>query len=257
MVANKVPMRRLVGQSSALLVSLHDVSPLTLAACEQAVGLLKEAMFPLESLTVLVIPFHEGQLKIGEHAGTLRFLKQLADLGATLVMHGLTHRMPRHSFNMLGWPMAYGFALGQGEYLFATELEAKTSLAASQTLMAEAGFASAAERFIPPAWLLSDAALIAVKQTDLLFYELLRGIYWRGRVFSQRLIGWGSLTAIESHLTSALALCTSLRSPRDTRLVIHPADMFRQQSRKSLVRVLSRMCDKLVPTNYDNYLSAR
>lgn len=65
--------RPIVQCRSALLVSLHDVSPITLAACKQAVGLLRKAAFPLESLTVLAIPFHEGQVKLCDHAGTIQF----------------------------------------------------------------------------------------------------------------------------------------------------------------------------------------
>ncbi len=247
--------RPIVQCRSALLVSLHDVSPITLAACKQAVGLLRKAAFPLESLTVLAIPFHEGQVKLCDHAGTIQFLKQLQDGGATLIMHGLTHRMPKHKFNLCAWPMAYGFARGQSEFYYSTESQAKTSLAASQSIMEKAGFSSAAKRFIPPAWLLSRACLVAVRQADYEFYELLDGIHWHDRVLAPRLIGWGSLTAIESHLTSTWAHLNSVRSPHDTRLVIHPVDMSRPVSRRSLVQVLSRMCEKLVPVSYSRYLN--
>lgn len=142
-------------------------------------------------------------------------LKQLQDGGATLIMHGLTHRMPKHKFNLCAWPMAYGFARGQSEFYYSTESQAKTSLAASQSIMEKAGFSSAAKRFIPPAWLLSRACLVAVRQADYEFYELLDGIHWHDRVLAPRLIGWGSLTAIESHLTSTWAhLKFSSISPR-------------------------------------------
>ena len=44
----------------ALLVSLHDVSPLTVDACADAVAMLGEVGVRAADLTVFVIPHHEG-----------------------------------------------------------------------------------------------------------------------------------------------------------------------------------------------------
>ena len=48
---------------ASLLISLHDVSPLTLSECEQAVALLAELGIGASALTVLAIPHHEGALR--------------------------------------------------------------------------------------------------------------------------------------------------------------------------------------------------
>ena len=78
---------------AALLISLHDVSPLTLPECERAIALLRELGIAPSALTVLAIPHHEGKIPLHSHPATVNFLRALQDEGARLVMHGLTHRM--------------------------------------------------------------------------------------------------------------------------------------------------------------------
>src|SRR5258706_11564303 len=89
--------------SRTLLVSLHDVSPLTLDDSRTAVTLLREAGLRPEELTVLVIPRHEDQLAVDRHPETVSFLRGLADEGACLVMHGLTHRMSGRALTLDGF----------------------------------------------------------------------------------------------------------------------------------------------------------
>ena len=96
----------------ALLVSLHDVSPLTRADCEGALALLAHAGLPRAALTVLVIPRHEGAVALDEDAATTRLLRTLADEGATLVMHGLTHRMPGRAWTPAGFVRFAGLQAG-------------------------------------------------------------------------------------------------------------------------------------------------
>ena len=57
--------------------------------------LLRELGVAPSTLTILAIPHHEGKIAIDRHAPTVQFLRDLQDGGATLVMHGLTHRMAR------------------------------------------------------------------------------------------------------------------------------------------------------------------
>ena len=72
---------------ASLLISLHDVSPLTLPACEEAVALLGELGIARRDLTVLVIPYHEAQISLDAHGPTVRFVRALEDDGARLVRH--------------------------------------------------------------------------------------------------------------------------------------------------------------------------
>src|SRR5258705_14002789 len=78
----------------ALLVSLHDVSPLTLAECREAVALCADAGVPAAALTALLVPRHEDRAPLDEDEPTLAFVRELADAGTDLGLHGFTHGMP-------------------------------------------------------------------------------------------------------------------------------------------------------------------
>src|SRR5262245_28198869 len=106
---------RAMPEAPALLVSLHDVSPLTLEQSQEALRLVIRAGLAVSDLTILVIPFHEGRVKLDDDPSTVRWLHGLADAGATLVLHGLTHRMPGRVWNPVRAFWAHGFARGQGE----------------------------------------------------------------------------------------------------------------------------------------------
>jgi uncharacterized protein len=247
----------------ALLVSLHDVSPLTLADCEAARALLSEAGIGSAALTVLVVPRHEGRVAVDEDAATVRFLRGLADDGATLVMHGLSHRMPGHAWSPLGFVRGHVFARGQGELLRATAAETTRALDEGAAILRRAGLEAATRAFVPPAWLLSRAARDVVSRAGFDFYEVFAGIVEgaRGgghgaRLRASRVIGWGSLNGVEAVATDAYARLQTLLPVADTRLAVHPADMRRPAQRRSIAATLARLTSRARPQSYASYLGA-
>jgi predicted deacetylase len=240
----------------ALLVSLHDVSPLTLAECARGLALLRQAELPLEALTVLAIPRHEGGVALDEDQATVRFLRELADAGATLVMHGLTHRMPGRAWTPLGFARGHVFARGQGELLRATAAEAARALDEGVAILRRAGLEAATRAFVPPAWLLSAAARDVVAAAGFTFYETFAGIVHAGRVRAPRVIGWGSLNAVETVATALYADVQSCLPARDTRLALHPADMRRPSQSRAVTRALLRLAARTRPMSYSTYLAS-
>jgi predicted deacetylase len=85
-----------------LLVSVHD-----------------DHGVPLRALTFLVIPKHEDGTPLDEDLPTCRWLRELADAGACLCLHGMSHRMTDRPRNSWQWLWARGFARGQGELYLA------------------------------------------------------------------------------------------------------------------------------------------
>jgi predicted deacetylase len=239
----------------ALLVSLHDVSPLTLADCERAVALLRRAGLEASALTVLAIPRHEGGAAIDEDPATVRFLRGLADAGATVVMHGLTHRMPGRAWTPLGFLRGHVFARGQGELLRATAAETSRALGEGADILRRAGLEPATRGFVPPAWLLSRAARAVVEDAGFAFYETFAGIVHAGRVRAARVIGWGSLNVVETTATALYADVQSRLAPRDTRLAVHPADMRRPSQPRAIARALARLRARTRPQSYATYLA--
>lgn len=242
-------------RTATLLASIHDVSPLTLDACQQAAALLHDAAgLEARDLTLLVIPHHEGQVTLDEDAATVTWLRGMADAGATVVLHGLTHRMPRATFNPARLAAAYGFARGQGELYCVAADDAARRLEAGRDILRRAGLEEAGARFVPPAWLLSREARAAVDAAGFEWFELYDGLHdARGRR-PLRLIGWGSLNPVEAVATTAFALLQRQRPPADTRLAVHPADMRRPLVRRSIATTARRLRRDLLPASYARYL---
>jgi predicted deacetylase len=240
----------------ALLVSLHDVSPLTLADCERAVALLDAAGLPRDALTVLAIPRHEDRAPLDEDAATIRFLRGLADGGATLVMHGLTHRMRGRAWTPAGFVRGHVFARGQGELLRASAAEATRALDEGAAILRRAGLEAATRAFVPPAWLLSRAAREVVERAGFAFHEVFAGIVHAGRLRAPRVIGWGSLNALETVATAAYAAAQARLPARDTRVAVHPADMRRSSQPRAIARALARLRERTRPQSYQRYLAS-
>jgi predicted deacetylase len=257
MVSSAAPSRVLEHPTAApaLLVSIHDVSPLTLEPCRRAVALAEAAGVQRDALTLLVIPRHEDRVSIHEHGATLDWLRGLARDGATLVTHGLTHRMSgRHHLDPWGAFWAHAFSRGQGELFRAAESEAEARIGRARELMARAGLEQALLGFVPPAWLLSRGARRAVLRSGFAWCEELGGIRRGGHRLARRVVGFGSLTPWEAWATARVAALQARLPPADTRLAIHPADLERPASTRAVARTLEWLLEGLHPQSYGRYL---
>jgi predicted deacetylase len=239
----------------ALLVSLHDVSPLTLESSQAAVRLLEDLGVSPAHLSVFVIPFHEGKTPVDQHPPTVAFLRGLADRGARLVMHGLTHRMTGRAWTPAGLLRAHVFARGQGELYRCTAADAEARIDQGRDILARAGLSGAARAFVPPAWLLSAAAHTVVASAGFEFFELFSGIIYRQRRLARRVIGWGSLGELEARATALYADLQHRLPPADTRLAVHPVDVTRASQRRAIARVVGRLLPRLRPLSYTDYLA--
>ena len=251
-----VTARRTASAPPALLVSLHDVSPLTIEDCRRAVDLLQGLGIGAADLTLFVIPHHEGVTTIDADAPTVAFLRGLADAGACLAMHGLTHRMLGRAFSPAGIIRAHVFARGSGELYKSDAPDTLRRLEQGTALLRRAGLDEATRAFVPPAWQLSPAALEVVERAGFDFYERFGGIVHRDGLRARRLIGWGSLNAVEAAATAIWAGAQSRRSPVDTRLAIHPADMRRPGQVGSVTRALRHLLPRMRAMSYRAYLAA-
>lgn len=241
----------------ALLVSLHDVSPLTLEACQRAYTLLIDAGLRPTQLTAFVIPFHEGQARLDEHPPSIRWLRARADEGVDLVMHGLTHRMKGRAWSPVGFFRAHLFARGQGEFFACDGPEAERRLAQGAEILRRAGLEVATRAFIPPAWLLSPAASAAVAAAGFDFVERWGGIVAgdAAEPRARRVIGWGSLGELEARATALFAAVQARRAAVDTRLAVHPVDVDRPSQRRAVGRVLARLLPQMRRLRYTDYLA--
>jgi predicted deacetylase len=238
----------------ALLVSIHDVSPLTWPACRRAVELAEEAGLARRHLTLLIIPRHEGGTPLDEHPETRDWLRRLSGSGATLVQHGCTHRMSGWSLWPRGLFWAHLFARGQGEFFNLAGDEAARRIEGGREICRRAGLEEATRGFVPPAWLASPAAAAVIERAGCEFHERLDGLHHRGERRASRIVGFGSLNGVEAAVTAAWGALQVRLRPRDTRFAIHPADLGRPSSTRAVRRCLSRLLQDHQPMSYAAYL---
>ncbi len=240
----------------ALLVSVHDVSPLTLASSRRAVELARAAGLPLRALTVLVIPCHEERAPLDEHPAACAWLRELDADGAHLIMHGYSHRMSGRCLGPRGLVWAHGFARGQAELFRADAGETRRRLELGRAILLRAGLAGATTSFVPPAWLLSNEARSVVLAQGFDCHEELGGIVTPGGLRARRLVGWGSLNPLEAWVTRRWAALQVLRGDADTRLAIHPADMARPKTVDSINAALRNLLPRSTSMSYRTFLQS-
>lgn len=238
----------------ALLVSVHDVSPLTLEACRRAVDLVVAAGLPLHALTLLVIPCHEDRAPLDEHPDACTWLRDLDARGAHLIMHGYSHRMGGRCWSPRGLFWAHGFARGQAEFFRLGATETKQRLEQGKAILVRAGLPSATTSFVPPAWLLSREAREVVLGEKFDCHEEIGGIVTSRGLCAKRLVGWGSLGPLEACATRWWAALQIRRAPADTRLAIHPADMFPPRTVAAIRTTLRTLLARSSPKSYRAFL---
>jgi predicted deacetylase len=170
-------------------------------------------------------------------------------------MHGLTHRMAGRAWTPRGFARGHIFARGQGELLRTTAADTTRRLEEGMGILRRAGLEQATRGFVPPAWLLSSAAREVVRQAGFDFFETFGGIVQRDQLRARRVIGWGSLNAVEAFGTSLWAQIQCALPRVDTRLAVHPADMRRRRQRKAVRRAITRLLPRMHKQSYARYLS--
>ena len=77
----------------SLVVSLHDVSPLTQTLCEKILAQLLE--LGVRQTSLLVIPNHHGQAPITQDSSFRSWLARKVDADHEPVLHGYCHQRQR------------------------------------------------------------------------------------------------------------------------------------------------------------------
>lgn len=160
---------------SALVVSLHDVSPLTR---EVFTAMLRElAEVGVTKTSLLVIPNHHRRGHMLDDAGFCRWVEGLAKAGHEVVIHGYYHqRTPRGDEMAQQRWITSVYTMGEGEFYDLSYDEAASLLARAREDFSKLDVPPPAG-FIAPAWLLSSAALSAVERARFAYTTFLRGVH--------------------------------------------------------------------------------
>lgn len=146
----------------ALVVSIHDVSPLTEERVKTMLGDLEN--IGVGKISLLVVPNHHHRAPILENAGFCRWLAEITPSPHEAVVHGYYHLRPRQSGG--GWwssLVTEKYTAGEGEFYDLSRALAAERLETAKREFREAGLQACG--FIAPAWLLGAEAEEAVRAT--------------------------------------------------------------------------------------------
>ena len=250
---------------SALVVSLHDVSPLTRDVFTSMLRELAEVGVTKTSL--LVIPDHHHRGHILADTSFCRWIEALAKAGHELVVHGYYHqRTPRGSETASQRWVTGVYTMGEGEFFDLPRDEAASLLARAKEDFQRLD-APMPTGFIAPAWLLGREAFAAVRKAGFHYTTYLTCLHdfsWKAYNPEQEFVRSQSLVyscrnlwrrtcsllwnaTLRRYLQSALLLRLSLHAPD----YAHP-NIWAQIKRFARAEAASREV-----TTYGNLVAAR
>jgi uncharacterized protein len=232
----------------SLVVSLHDVSPLTQNWCEEILVQLRQLGIGQTSL--LVIPNHHQRAPIAENSEFRNWLAGKIESGHEPVLHGYFHQRKKQNTDSLWAKLTTEiYTAGEGEFFDLSTEEA--SVRVQRGLKDLAFLPRRVVGFIAPAWLLGANAEIALRKLGFLYTTRLgtvRPFGGTGDIRSQSLVwstraDWRAMTSLLWNRCLAIGLA---RAPL-IRIGIHPSDLqnsavWEQVRRLTVAASRSRNC---------------
>ena len=227
---------------SSLVVSIHDVSPVTRDSVELILKDLISVGVPVTSLLVIPDHHHAGKA-IDQDSSFADWLRKLVASGHEVVLHGyyhLRHAKPDESLKTRLITRSY--TAGEGEFHDLTFEEASVLLRRGTGMLRSCGVDSSG--FIAPAWLLGEEAERAVR-CDGFDYTTRIGsvIDFKGRkefaarsmVYSVR-APWRRLLSLIWN--TVLFDITQLRNVPLMRMGLHPPDWHHSAIRRHALKII-------------------
>ena len=209
-----------------LVVSLHDVSPLTQDLCEQILSQLRE--LGVDQTSLLVIPNHHGRAAIADDPVFKSWLMRNVAAEHEPVLHGYFHRRPQVKTDSLREKvMTEFYTAGEGEFFDLSTADTSRLL---ERGLADLSFLSRRiAGFIAPAWLLGPSAEIAVRNHGFLYTTRLNSIrrFASGSDTHSQSLVWSTRARWRAAMSLVWnrSLAFSLADSALMRVGIHPPDL--------------------------------
>ncbi len=209
-----------------LLASIHDVGPRFEAEVDFLVDLTSRLLGG-PRFAMLVVPDHWGMAPLARAPAFNARLRQWADAGVEMFVHGWFHRDSAEHAGLTRWKASVMTA-SEGEFLGLTQPVAAQRMADGKALIEDI-IGRAATGFIAPAWLYGPGARHALAQSGFALAE----DHWRvwrpadGTVLAKGpVITWASRS--RARIASSLAVAAVARQAFHTldvaRIAVHPGD---------------------------------
>lgn len=212
--------------SKLLLASIHDVGPRFEREVDQLAGQLAQILGG-PKFAMLVVPDHWGEAPLAENRAFQRRLRDWADQGVEMFVHGWFHKDLAEHTGAAAFKAKHMTA-GEGEFLGLSRAEASRRMADGRKLVEDA-IGRPAAGFIAPAWLYGDGALEALKDNGFALAEDHMKV-WQpetGTVLAKGpVITWASRSVprqLSSRLVASLAR-NFLHPQKVMRIAVHPGD---------------------------------
>jgi predicted deacetylase len=239
----------------SLVVSLHDVSPLTQSLCEEILVELRAS--GINQVSLLVIPDHHGRAPISESPEFQRWLTRAVRAGHEPVLHGYYHRRERGKADSVLRRLTTEFyTAGEGEFYNLSKKEATVLL---QRGLADLSFLPRKiSGFVAPAWLLGAQAEVAVRELGFLYTTRLSKVRVLGgnvEIGSQSLV-WSTRARWRASMSliwnRSLSCC--LGDAPLVRISIHPPDAQHPMVWKQIRKMIMATSHKRQCVSYEKFV---
>lgn len=212
--------------SPALVVSLHDVSPLTYDRCTRIIAEL--SALGAKRTSLLVIPNHHSRGHFLDAPELCAWLRERAAEGHEIVTHGYFHRRERRKKEGFVQRMTTQvYTADEGEFYDIDREHAAELVRRANEELQKVGLNPCG--FIAPAWLLSQAGEDALRELGCEYTTRLRTVsdLFQNTIYQSQSLCWSVRAAwrrVVSRLWNA-TLAKRLASIPLLRISIHPVDI--------------------------------
>jgi uncharacterized protein len=239
----------------SLVVSLHDVSPLTRTLCESILAQLQE--LGIRQTSLLVIPNHHRQTPIIQDSSFRSWLARKVDADHEPVLHGYFHqRHEQRRDSLFSRLTTEIYTAGEGEFFDLSMAEASDRL--QRGLDDLAFLPRKVVGFIAPAWLLSAEAEIAVRKLDFRYTTRLGcvQIFGRSGEVRSRSLVWSTRADWRAVMSLAwnrgLAIATA-GAPL-IRIAIHPPDLLHAAVWRQIRQLVAGISQERQCVSYEKFV---
>ena len=239
-----------------LVVSIHDVSPLTQASCARILDDLREIGVLITSL--LIIPNHHQRAPVIDHQEFQGWLKTKVHEGHEPILHGYFHaRSPKNTDAGIVKFTNQFYTAGEGEFYDLDRSEASRRL---QWGLNDLSFLQRPiSGFVAPAWLLGFEAEAAVRQVGFRYIttvgsvDVFDGLH---RYVSRSLV-WSTRSPWRRVVSLAWnqGLVSRLRDRSLLRIAIHPSDREIPMVWSQVKSVLASALEERRPLTYEKFIA--